>query len=569
MTFDLVVRGGRVVDGIGTPAYTADVAVLDGQVRKIGRVDDRALDEVDADGCIVAPGFIDIHTHYDAQLHWDRTASPSSWHGVTTVVTGNCGFSLFPARADDVPWLLDMLSRVEGMSAAALRAGVSFEGGGFDEFATGLEGRLGVNAAVQVGHSALRRYVLGDDAHRRVATEAEVDEMATLLRAALRAGAAGFSSSQLEMHVDHDGNPVPSNLASPEELVALAAVLAEFDHGVIEFISATNLAGHSEADRELMRAMCRASGKAMNINPLQRLPFLGDGWRLGLDFATECMRAGLRIHPQSSLQQLSVFFALHDTFLFDEMPAWRDALARPPAEKRALLTDPATRERLRAALADPTGRAFVFTWDAVKVARADEHSEWVGRTVESLAKQLGVDALDCFIDCSLAEELQTTFVLAGSAGKRSREATEEILRHPMSLPGSSDAGAHLTSYCGVDYSTRLLTEYAPEVITLEEAVAGLTSRPAAALGLGAERGRITSGAGADLTIWDPARLRAGATRWIQDFPAGAGRFVVDAEGYVANVVNGEVVRRDGADTGARPGEILRPAAPTHRDVFEG
>ncbi|MCL6646416.1 MAG: amidohydrolase family protein, partial [Dehalococcoidia bacterium] len=254
-SFDLIVQGGMIVDGTRLPRYRADIGVKNGRVAKIGRLPaHEATNTIDAHGLIVAPGFIDLHTHYDAQLHFEPTASPSSWHGVTTVITGNCGFTLFPARAGDVAWLCEMLSRVEGMSAETLAAGVGFAGGGFEEFAAGLEGRLGVNAGLQVGHCALRRYVMRDDAGTRAARPEEIEAMCALLAAALDAGAVGFTSSQLDMHVDQHGDPVPSNLASRDELVALASVLADRPHGVIEFISRSNLEGHDDASR-LLRLM--------------------------------------------------------------------------------------------------------------------------------------------------------------------------------------------------------------------------------------------------------------------------------------------------------------------------
>jgi N-acyl-D-aspartate/D-glutamate deacylase len=554
---DLVVRGGTVVDGSGLPPFTADVGVRGDRVVAVGRVESSTAERViDADGCVVAPGFIDIHTHYDAQLHFEPTASPSSWHGITTVITGNCGFSLFPARPADVDWLCEMLSRVEGMSADTLAAGVTFAGGGYPEFAAGFDGGIGVNAGLQVGHSAVRRFVMGDDAGTRVATGAEVAQMQDLLADALDAGAVGFTSSQLDMHVDHLGQPVPSNLAAPEELVALASVLAGRPHGVIEFISGTNLEGHSRKDRDLMLAMCEASGKPMNINPIVRLPHVGDGWERGLEFVDEALARGSRVHPQSSLQQMQVFFALHDTFLFDQMASFREVLTAGD-RREALLADPDVRARLRDDLAHTEGRAFVFTWDAVKVARADEHPEWVGRTVTDLAAEWGSDPLDAFLDASLAEHLRTTFTLGGSLGDKSRFVTERVLRHPASLPGSSDAGAHLTSYCGVDFSTRLLSQYVPDVLSLEEAVRRLATIPAQMYGF-EDRGRIAADCAADLVVWDPDRLGVGATRWADDFPAGGGRFVVESHGYRAVIVNGRPLLEDGVDTGARAGRVLRP-----------
>ncbi|HVM65325.1 MAG TPA: amidohydrolase family protein, partial [Acidimicrobiales bacterium] len=230
MSADLVVRGATVVDGTGSPGRRADVAVDAGRIVEVGRVEDRGRHELDATGLTVTPGFIDIHTHYDAQLHFEPTASPSSWHGVTTVLTGNCGFTFAPAKEEDLGWLLQMLSRVEGMSPAALAEGVPFRGGSFADFLAGLEGRVAVNVGANVGHCALRRWVMGDEASVRLATPDEVAAMQALLVEALDDGAIGFTSSQLDLHVAHDGRPVPCNLAAPEELVSLAAVLKGRDH---------------------------------------------------------------------------------------------------------------------------------------------------------------------------------------------------------------------------------------------------------------------------------------------------------------------------------------------------
>ena len=321
-TCDLLIRGGTVVDGTGAPARTADVAVRDGRIVGVGRVDGSASRVIDADGLLVTPGFVDVHTHYDAQLHWDPTASPASWHGVTTLLTGNCGFTLAPAKPEDVPWLLQMLSRVEGMSSDALAAGVTYRGGGFADFLDGLEGRIGVNVGANVGHCAVRRYVMGDDASERTATDEEIVAMQGLVRAALADGAIGFTSSQLELHVAHDGRGVPSNHAAPEELVALASVLAEFGRGSIEFIPRTFLVGYDDADREVVLAMARASGRPVHLNTLTSMPHAPDGWSRSLEFAEAAAAQGLEIHPMFASNRQGAHFALGSTFLFDEMPSF-------------------------------------------------------------------------------------------------------------------------------------------------------------------------------------------------------------------------------------------------------
>jgi N-acyl-D-aspartate/D-glutamate deacylase len=559
MSWDLVVRGGRVVDGTGLPAFTADVAVEDGRIASIGRVRGPARRVLDAGGCVVAPGFIDVHTHYDAQLHWEPTASCASWHGVTTVLGGNCGFTLAPARPGDVAWLAQMLSRVEGMSAEALAAGLAWRGGGFGEFFAALEGRLGVNLGAYVGHSAVRRFVMGEAASERPARPDEVAAMQALVRQAMHEGAIGFSSSQLDIHVAHDGRGVPSNHAAPEELVALAGVLAEAGHGAIEFIPRSFVDGYDERDRALLLAMARASGRPVELNTLVPLPDHPDGWRRGLAFAHEAWGQGARLHPMFATNRLGAHFALDSTFLFDEYETFRAALVLPPPERVRRLRDPAVREALRRETADPRGKAFPFAWPIIEVeaVRDPAHAAWVGRTVLDLAEEREIHPLDCLLDLALAEDLATQFVVYMPRTSDGRAALETLVRDPLVMAGSSDGGAHLLSFVGADYTTRLLTEMVPDVLGLEAAVARLTMQPAVVHGL-SDRGMIREGLAADLVVFDPSRLGVGATRLAHDFPGESGRFVVEASGYTATVVNGEILLEDGRHTGALPGRWLRP-----------
>ena len=558
MKFDLLIKGGRVVDGTGMPSFTADVAVRDGRIARVGRVDEGSTQVIDADGLVVAPGFIDVHTHYDAQLDWDPTASPSSWHGVTTVIAGNCGFTLAPARPGDTQWLAQMLSRVEGMSAAALGAGLRWQGGGFGDFWRRLDGRIGVNAGAYVGHSAVRRYVMGDDASRRAARADEIGAMQALVRQAMREGALGFSSSQLDIHVAHDGREVPSNHAAAEELIALCAVLAEFGHGAIEFIPRSFVEGYNPADRELIHTLYRVSGRPIELNTLTPLPAAPDGWERSLEFARDAFRDGVRLHPMFPTNRLGAHFALDSTFLFDEIPSFRATLTLPPAERLQRLHDPALRERMRRELADPTGRAFVFVWQivAVEAVRDAAHAHWVGRSVSELAEERGADPLDCFLDLALAENLETQFVIEMPPSETFEQIIATLIRDPIVMAGSSDAGAHLLSFVGADYTTRLLSEWVPKTLSLEAAVARLTLMPATVHGLH-DRGAIRAGAAADLVLFDPTRLAVGRTHLVTDFPAESPRFVVDAEGYVATIVNGQVLLENGQHTGALPGQVVR------------
>jgi len=558
VTFDLVVRGGRVVDGTGMPSFTADVAVRDGVIVRIGRVRESARRAIDADGCVVAPGFIDVHTHYDAQLHWEPTASPASWHGVTTVLTGNCGFTLAPAKPEDAAWLAQMLSRVEGMSADALAAGLRWQGGGFGQFLQALDGRIAVNMGAYVGHSAIRRHVMGNAASERRATADEVAAMQQLVRCAMHEGAIGFSTSQLDIHVAHDGREVPSNHAAPEEIVALAAVLAEFDHGAIEIIPRSFVDGYDEADRRLLLDIYRACGRPVELNTMVPLPHQMDGWRHGLEFARESFRQGARLHPMFATNELGAHFSLDTTFLFDEMPTWRQTLCLAAVERERRLRDPAVRVQLLAELADPRGRAFVFVWQVifVEAVTRPEHEHWVGQHMMDVAEATGKTPLDAFLDLALAEDLRTQFLVGAPKDPAREAATAELVRDPIFMAGSSDGGAHVLSFTGADYTTRLLSDWVPGTLSLEQAVSKLTMVPAVVHGL-ADRGVVREGAAADLVVFDPNQLRCTGTRLVHDFPAGAGRYVVGADGYVATVVNGEIVFDRGHYTGTLAGHVLR------------
>jgi len=563
MAFDLLIRGGRVVDGSGAPAVDADVAIQAGRIARVGEVTDAAKRVIDARGAIVTPGFIDVHTHYDVQLDWDPLASPSCYHGVTTVLTGNCGFTLAPAKPEDVPWLAAMLSRVEGMSKEALAAGFRFTGGSFADFWKRLEGRLGVNAGGYVGHSAVRRFVMGDDASERRATAAEIAAMQRLVRQAMREGALGFSTSQLDIHVGDDGREVPSNHAAPEEIVALCSVLAEFDHGAIEAIPRSFAEGYGANDRELLHAMARASRKPIELNILTPTAQHPMGWQNALEFCRESARQGLRLYPQFTTNKLELHLKLADTFVFDEMPVWREVLTAAEPERSKRLADPAWRARLQAEWDDEKSRAVAFDLGDLEVeaVRDRANAGWVGRSIGELGDERGTGKLDTFLDLSLAEDLQTSFRTRMSEVARQfvRHVVETGVADPIVMAGSSDGGAHLASFTGADYSTRLLAEWVPAgVISLEQAVHRLCGMPATVHGL-RDRGFLRAGAWADVVVYDPATLAAGEAHLVRDFPAGTERYVVDASGYRAVVVNGEILLEDGVHTGALPGHVLRGA----------
>jgi N-acyl-D-aspartate/D-glutamate deacylase len=558
--YDLVLRGGRVVDGTGMPAYSADLAVKDGRIARIGRVDESAARTLDVDGAVVAPGFIDVHTHYDVQLDWDPLATPSCWHGVTTVLTGNCGFTLAPAKPEDVPWLAAMLSRVEGMSQEALAAGLEFSGGSFGDFWGRLDGRLGVNAGGYVGHCAVRRYAMGDAASERAADAEEIAAMQELVRQAMREGALGFSTSQIDLHVGDDGRGVPSNHAAPEEIVALCSVLAEFDHGAVGIIPRSFAEGYDEADRDLLRRIYRASGKPIELNILTPSMQHPMGWQALLDFCHEAFEEGVRLHPQFTTNRLELHLKLSDTFIFDEMKSWCEVLTQAEPERMNRIASRDWRARLRAEWEDDQSRAVAFDVGDLEVEDVTDHANraLIGRSVGEIAAERAADPLDTFLDLALSESLHMSF------RTRTPEIGRQFIAHivktgvgdPIVMAGSSDGGAHLASFTGADYSTRLLTDWVPETLSLESAIWRLTGMPATVHGL-TDRGSLRAGARADIVVFDPARLAAGDAYLARDFPADTERYVVDAEGYRWLIVNGEVVLENGKPTGALPGQVVR------------
>lgn len=559
MQFDLVIRGGTVVDGTGLPGYVADVGVQAGRIVKIGRISEDAHRVLDADGLTVTPGFIDVHTHYDVQLDWDPLVTPSSWHGTTTVIAGNCGFTLAPAKSEDVDWLAGMLSRVEGMPRAALREGLRFAGGGFGDYWRRFDKRLGINVGSYVGHSAVRRFVMGDDASARAATAGEITAMQDLVRQAMREGALGFSTSQLALHVGEDGREVPSNHASRDEIVALSAVLAEFNRGALEIIPRSFAAGYDDADRELILEMYRVSGRPIELNILMPTPTNPMSWEQTLEFVRDAAAQGVRLHPQCTTNELGLHLKLSDTFIFDEMPAWREVLVLPEPQRSQRLRDPAVRAQLAIEF-DTCERAAAFSWDLLEVeeVRDAAHRGWIGCSVTDFAAERGVSPLEAFLDISLEEALETQWqTRLNEIGK---SFIDHVVRSSIGeaavMAGSSDGGAHLASFVGADYSTRLLTDWVPDPLTFEQAIWRLTGMPATIHALDG-RGFLREGAWADILLIDRSRLRAGHARLVRDFPGNTERYVVDAEGYVGMIVNGKVLFERGEHTGALPGHVLR------------
>ena len=558
MSDRLVVRGGTVVDGTGMPAFTADIEVTDGRITRIGRFDAGDARVIDADGLVVAPGFIDLHTHYDAQLHFEPTASPSSWHGVTTVAIGNCGFSLAPSKPEDVAWMAKMLSRVEGMSEDALLAGVTYRGGPMREFLANLDGKVGVNVLAYAGHCAIRRWVMGEAASERAANNAEIAQMVTLLEEALDDGAIGLSTSQLDIHVDHEGRPVPCNFATRAEMEALAATLATRSTGAISFFPRTFVPGLNDDDAELVEAMSQLSGKPVHGNVLGYFHAAPNGWRRNLHVAEALAARGLRYYPMLVLNPKGVHFALDSTFIFDEYPTWRATLTLPLDERAAKLSSPEVRAILRAELTDPTIVSLSFGWDEIEViwTASDALRRYQGRNIAAIAAEQSTDPLDAMLDLAVADGLRTNFAVRRKTSADERAVIDQLVAHPLLMPGSSDGGAHLLTFCGADYTTRLISDHVPDRLSIEQAVARLSFAPATSLGL-VDRGLVRLGMAGDLVIFDPPRVAVGAVEMRHDFPTGAARLVFGAEGYKATIVNGRPIVLDGKTTGEMPGQVIR------------
>jgi N-acyl-D-aspartate/D-glutamate deacylase len=558
--FDLIIRGAKVVDGTGIPSYVADVGVRGDRITKIGRINgDGNARVIDAKGLVLTPGFIDIHTHYDVQLDWDPIATPSCWHGITTVLAGNCGFTLAPSKPEDVDWLAGMLSRVEGMSREALAEGLKFKGGSHGDYWGRFEGKVGVNVASYVGHSAVRRYVMGDDASEREATPAEIEAMRECVRQAMQEGAIGFSTSQLDIHVGEDGREVPSNHASADEVVALAGVLAEFDRGACEIIPRSFGRGYDAEDRELMLRMHEASGRPVELNLLFPSAEDPESWSRSLEWCREENAKGARLHPQFATNRGGLHIKLSDTFVFDDMLTWREVLCLSEPARSEKLRDPAMRAVLEAEFNSDSGKAIGATWENLAVEKIVDpaNQSKVGQTIAQLAEAAGEEPINTFLDLSLSEGLDTWFgmVTNPEAATYMDQICATVMKEPFAMAGSSDGGAHLASFVGADYTTNLLTDFVPSVLSLEEAVFKLSYMPAIVHGL-SDRGAIREGYFADLVLIDMDRLGAGETWLACDFPANSERFVVDSTGYVATIVNGTVVLEQNKHTGALPGHVL-------------
>jgi len=561
---DVLIKGGKVVDGTGAPARQADVGIRDGRIVLIGETTEEARETIDATGKIVAPGFVDVHTHYDAQAFWDGTLSPSPYHGVTSVIGGNCGFSIAPLSPDAGEYLMKMLSRVEGMPLESLEEGVPWNWQSFGEYLDQLEGRLSINAGFMVGHSAIRRTVMGERAVGHEATEEELKEMVALLRKSMEEGGMGFSSTISSTHNDFDGNPVPSRHASREEILTLARQVRDFEGTTVEFLPGV---GWGEQEANYMADISLAANRPVNWNVLVANSSNMANTESQLAATDIARKRGAEVIALTVPQPMTIRINLDSGFVFDALHNWAPFFRLSKKEKLALLADPVKRKQMDEDARNPESPMHMLAnWENFTVDQVQKESlkPYRGRRIGEIAEELGKTPFDTLIDIAVEDDLRTYF-MPPSMGEDDEtwKMRGKLWQDDRTVIGASDAGAHLDMIDTFAFSSQVLSEGVRKrkLITMEEAIRQLTDVPARLYGL-RERGRLEEGYHADVVVFDPDEVGLGETYTKFDLPAGAGRLYADARGIEHVFANGVEIIRDGKDTGARPGTVLRSGRDT-------
>ncbi|HJY80908.1 MAG TPA: amidohydrolase family protein [Candidatus Binatia bacterium] len=559
--YDVLIKNGTVVDGTGTPRRQADMAIAGGKVAEIGKITEGAKRVIDASDLIVAPGFIDPHTHYDAQICWDSAITSASWHGVTTVVMGNCGVGIAPCRPEVREIAAWDLVNVEGIPFDVLAKGITWDWVSFPEFMTAAQKRgLGINLAFLAPLTPFRHYVMGEESMERAAKPEETTQIKALLREAVVAGAFGWTTTTILQHVGYKGRPLACRQASREELTAYANVLKELGKGVIELTLTKSAGMLAEEEYALLDLLLTESGR-----PATWLAIVDrdDKPEAALDSLHKAepliKRGGI---PQVNCLPMSNEFNLHNPFLFGSHSSWKPAFNQPVTEQMKVYRDPAFRQAFRKELETP--RIFSGNWNLVEVK--DVHNPALksleGKTVEEVARAKGKDPLDTFFDIALEDDLHTEYVIA--LFNICEERVAKLITDPRTLIGLSDGGAHVDMHDNAGYCTYLLGTWVREkqVMTLERAIQRVTAEPADFFGI-QDRGRLTVGMAADIVIFDyntigptinPIKHQA----WQKDLPGGGRRLVWPVDkGVKYTVVNGEVLYENQKYTGTLPGQVLR------------
>ncbi|MEV8310923.1 D-aminoacylase [Streptomyces flavidovirens] len=571
---DHLIRGATVVDGTGAPAHVADVGIRGGRIAVIaapGSVEEPARTAENAEGFVLAPGFVDPHTHYDAQLFWDPYATPSLNHGVTTVAGGNCGFTLAPLhpdRPEDADYTRRMMSKVEGMSLVALEEGAPWNWHSFGEYLDALEGRIAVNAGFMVGHCTLRRHVMGEAAVGGQPTESQMARMVQLLHDAMDAGAWGLSTTQSSTHSDGDGQPVASRHATPAELIALSRAVGEHEGTQLEAIVAGCLDQFTDDEIDLLVDMTTAAGRPLNWNVLTIDAAVPERVPRQLAASERARQAGGRIVALTMPILTPMNMSLGTFCALNLIPGWGDILDLPVSSRIEKLRDQDVRaEMLRRADSKEAGvfrRLANFERYVIGDTYSDANEGLSGRVVRDIAAERGQDPFHCLVEICAADRLRTVlWPMPADNDPASWELRQRTWQHEDVMLGGSDAGAHLDRMCGAPYTTRFIGDClrGRELVPLEQAVKMLTDDPAQLFGL-RERGRIAEGFHADLVLFDPERIAAGPATLVHDLPGDSPRLDSKAIGVVSVRVNGVEVIRDDQVTGAVPGTVLRSGRDT-------
>ncbi len=561
--YDLILKGGRIYDGSGMPSFIGDVAISDGRIAAVGRIDAAADRVLDVGGLAVAPGIIDFHTHFDAQLWWDPLASSSTEHGVTTIVMGNCGLTLAPCKPESRDALIGTFVRVEDMPRQTLQAGIPWDWTTHGEYLDALERKpLGLNVATLIGHCAVRQFAMGEASVERAANDDEIAEMENLVRHGMAAGAFGFSTNANQRHYREDGKPVASRFAGLDEVARLCRVVGEARSGLVQFthgaFAAPEHVAHIGQWYDTILKETRRPLIGESIRHFWKEP---DLWRKQLNDVEERCRQGYAAYAMTSTRRTLRRWTLKDSTRFDEMPAWKNLMTLPLDQREEKFRDPQTRLELDRAMAESKPISFSCRWDliAIKKAARAENKAVEGKTIDELARLQAKPPIDAFLDLALAEDLATTF--EDAATQADEEAVREIFSNPHVLIGQSDAGAHVANTNpGFGYATTMLAYWVRErqIMSLEDAIKKLTFLPASVFGI-RDRGLLRPGMAADIFVFDPARIDLAEPEKVQDLPGGAPRYIQGAKGILYTIVNGSVLMKNGAHTGVYPGRVLRSA----------
>jgi N-acyl-D-amino-acid deacylase len=557
MPYDLIIKNGKVIDGSGLPGFHGDVAVSGGRIVETGKVNGEARQVLNADGLVVAPGIIDNHTHYDAQVTWDPLCTYSCYHGITTVVIGNCSLAMAPAHKDDRDVLAGVLSHVEAIPLEAIQAGVKWSWETIPEYLNALDQRLGINVGSLIGHSAVRRYVMGEASQERHATDDEIAAMKAIVREGLEAGSVGVSFERNLRHFDWNGRLAPTNLASDVEIFAVAGVPDEVGRGVIQF----------GGDRNLSTQVAKTSRRPVFYGNITQQAVAPDKWRKQLAEAENMMRQGHRAYQFVMPRPGDLRYTLKTAQHFDALATWKTVMLLPLEERKEAFRDPETRAKLHLEAVetprDPN-RVGEFTrrWDlqfVFKPALA-KNQHLKGKSVAEIAREQGKDVLDVFLDLALEENLETEF--ERREVNSDEAAMTALLTSPYTVIGQSDGGAHVVFRTDYSYSTYLLSHWVREreIMSLEDAIRKLTFVPASLFGF-FDRGLVRPGMAADLMVFDPATISPLEPGEAHDLPGGAKRRKQLAQGIEWTVVNGQVLLERGEHTGAYPGKVARSSGP--------